>query len=97
MAQIIYSDDAFEDFERIIDFLLDSSPEAATEVLDNIRRAVDVLGAHPLIGRRVDTRLRELVISHGDTGYLALYAFDRVPDIVRILRIRHQREAGYSE
>jgi plasmid stabilization system protein ParE len=97
VAQIIYSDDALEDFERIIDFLLESSPEAAREVLEKIRSAVDVLGAHPLIGRRIDTRLRELVISHGDTGYLALYAFDRVPDLVRILRIRHQREAGYSD
>ena len=97
MAQVIYSDDALEDFERIIDFLLESSPEAAPEVLEKIRSAVDVLGAHPLIGRRLDTRLRELVISHGDTGYLAVYAFDRVPDLVRILRIRHQREAGYSE
>ena len=97
MAQIIYSQEALEDFERIIDFLLESSPEIAAEVLQNIRSAVDVLGTHPLIGRRIDTRLRELVISHGDTGYLALYLFDRATGRVRILRIRHQREAGYSD
>ena len=97
MAQIIYSEEALEDFERIIDYLLESSPEIAAEVLQYIRSAVDVLGTHPLIGRRIDTRLRELVISHGDTGYLALYVFDRAAGLVRILGIRHQREAGYSD
>jgi hypothetical protein len=37
------------------------------------------------------------VISWGDTGYLALYRFDAARDLVRILRIRHQREAGYTD
>ncbi|TMH20328.1 MAG: type II toxin-antitoxin system RelE/ParE family toxin, partial [Betaproteobacteria bacterium] len=31
--------------------------------------------------------MRELVISRGATGYLALYRFDRAFDVVRILRI----------
>jgi hypothetical protein len=37
------------------------------------------------------------VISWGATGYLALYTFDAGLGVVRILRIRHQREAGYQE
>ena len=97
MAQIIYSDDAFADFERIVDFLLETSPEQAAEALHKIRSAIDILDAHPLMGRRVDAYIRELVISWGETGYLALYRFDAALEIVRILRIRHQREAGYTE
>ena len=97
MAQVIYSDEAFTDFERIVEFLLETSPEVATQALQSIRSAIVILEAHPLIGRRVDDRIRELVISRGTTGYLALYRFDPAFDIVRILRVRHQREAGYRE
>ena len=97
MARVIYSDEAFGDFERIIGFLLENSPNSAGPALDSIRAAILVLAAHPAIGRRVDTFRRELVISHGATGYLALYRHDARIDTVRILRIRHQREAGYRD
>ena len=97
MAQVTYSDEAFTDFERIIEFLLETSPEAAAQALDGIRSAIDILEAHPFIGRPVDDQIRELVISRGATGYLALYRFDPTFDVVRILRMRHQREAGYRE
>lgn len=97
MARVIYSDEALTDFERIIEFLLEGSPKAAQRVLETIRGAIDILEAHPLIGRPVDERIRELVISRGTTGYLALYRFEPAFDVVRILRIRHQREAGYRE
>jgi plasmid stabilization system protein ParE len=97
MAQVTYADEAFTDFERIIEFLLETSPEAAAHALDGIRSAIVILEAHPLIGRRVDDQVRELVISRGATGYLALYRFDPAFDVVRILRMRHQREAGYRE
>jgi addiction module RelE/StbE family toxin len=95
MAQVIYSDEALADFERIIEFLLESSRETAIQTLANIRSAVAILEAHPLIGRRIDDHIRELVISQRATGYLALYRFDAAFDVIRILRIRHQREAGY--
>jgi plasmid stabilization system protein ParE len=97
MAQVVYSDEAFTDFERIIEFLLETSPEVATRALDGIRSAISILELHPFIGRRVDDHIRELVISRGATGYLALYRFDSPLDVVRILQIRHQREAGYLE
>ena len=96
MAQIVYSDEALADFERIIEFLLKTSPDAAMQTLMTIRSAVSILEAHPLIGRRIDRHIRELVISQRATGYLALYRFDAAFNVIRILRIRHQREAGYS-
>ena len=97
MAQVIYADEAFTDVERIIEFLLKTSPEAAALALEGIRSAIGILEAHPFIGRRVDDHVRELVISRVATGYLALYRFDSAFDVVRILRVRHQREAGYLE
>ena len=89
MAQVTYSDEAFTDFERIIECLLETSPQAAAQALDDIRSAIDILEAHPYIGRRVDDQIRELVISREATGYLALYRFDPAFDVVRILRIQH--------
>lgn len=49
-------------------------------------------------GRRVcstEGDLRELVISCGRTGYIALYRFVVARDEVRILALRHQREIGF--
>jgi plasmid stabilization system protein ParE len=39
--------------------------------------------------------IRELVISFGQTGYVALYRFVVPRDEVRVLAIRHQREIGF--
>ncbi len=97
MAQVIYSDEAFTDIERVVEFLLETSPEAAARALESITSAISILEAHPFIGRRIDDYIRELVISGGATGYLALYRFDPAFDVVRILRLRHQHEAGYGE
>lgn len=97
MAQVIYSTEALADFERSIDFLLETSPESAGNALAQIRSAVSILAAHPRIGHRVDRLRRELVITYGASGYLALYRHDAKPDVVRVLRIRHQRAAGYRD
>ena len=97
MAQVAYSDLARQDLERIAEFLLDADPAFAETTLLQIQSAVDILSTHPRIGRRAQGHLRELVISVGASGYLALYRFDPALDLVRIVRIRHQREAGYRE
>jgi plasmid stabilization system protein ParE len=96
VAQVIYSEEALANFERIIEFLLETSSETAAQTLAKIRSAIGILEAHPLIGWRIDSHVRELVISQRATGYLALYRFDSAFDLVRILRIRRQREAGYT-
>ncbi|MDI6747668.1 MAG: type II toxin-antitoxin system RelE/ParE family toxin [Rhodocyclaceae bacterium] len=96
MARLIYSAQALGDFERLTDFLLPSDPQAAAATVELIDEAVTLLKRHPLIGRPVEHGLRELVISRGRTGYLALYDFAAAQDVVAILAIRHQREAGYG-
>ena len=95
MAKLIYSEQALTDLERLADFLLESDPHAAAETVGLIEEAVGLLRRHPLIGRPVESNLRELVISRGRTGYVALYSFEEGHDTVLILALRHQRQAGY--
>lgn len=83
------------DLERLSDFLLAADALAAAETVDLIAEAVGLLSRHPLIGRPVEWGLRELVISRGRTGYVALYSVEDEHNAVLVLAIRHQREAGY--
>lgn len=95
MAKLSYSRRALADLVRLTDFLADTDPLAADETVGLIAEAVDLLVRHPLIGRPVESGLRELVISRGRTGYVALYSVEKSDDAVLVLAIRHQREAGY--
>lgn len=95
MAKISYSGQALADLQRISDFLSESGPDVQLEALDLIDGAVSILAHHPFIGRQVEAGLRELVISQGKTGYIALYSYEADDDAILILAIRHQREAGF--
>lgn len=95
MATLSYSRKALQDLETLTAFLADSDPALALETGKLIREAVLILARHPLIGRPVEQGLRELIISRGRTGYLALYRYREAEDAALILAIRHQREAGY--
>ena len=95
MATIAYSARSLTHLERAFEFLRKENPEAAVAAAQAIRSAVDNLGAHPLLGRRIHGDIRELVISYGATGYIALYRFLVPQDEIRILAIRHQREIGF--
>lgn len=95
MARLIYSSRSFNDLDRLTDFLIDTDPVAASETVELITEAVTILKRHPLIGRPVEDNIRELVISRGKTGYIALYSYEAEYDTVLILAIRHQRESGF--
>jgi plasmid stabilization system protein ParE len=95
VAQVVYSARSLDHIERAFQFLREKNPDAALDAVTAIQSAVDSLRAHPLIGRRIEGELRELVISYGQTGYLALYRFVVSQDEVRVLAIRHQRELGF--
>jgi plasmid stabilization system protein ParE len=94
MAQISYASQALADLERISDFLAEQGKETLP-TLDLIDEAVSILARHPLIGRPLEAGLRELVMSQGDTGYVALYSYEAPYDAILLLAIRHQREAGF--
>jgi plasmid stabilization system protein ParE len=87
--------EAAEDLERLVDFLAEAAPETAGDTVDLILDALDTLSRHPNIGRPMQQGLRELVISRGRSGYLALYSYDEQHDAALVLAIRHQREDDY--
>ena len=96
MAKLGYSGQALADLERLCSFLEESESNVIFETLDLIEEAIAILRRHPLIGRLAESDLRELVISQGKTGYVALYSYEAAYDTVLILAIRHQREAGFQ-
>ena len=94
MTKVFYSPGALADIERLAEFLLATNPHAAGETGRILLQAIAMLSSHPLVGRIVESGLRELVISRGQCGYVALYRFDADSDQIFILAVRHQRELG---
>jgi plasmid stabilization system protein ParE len=97
VAHLTLDEGAWRDVERLVGFLLPDDPVAAQQTSDLILDALLILERHPLIGRPVEEDLRELVISRGRTGYVALYEYQEDEDLAVVLSIRHQREAGRPE
>lgn len=72
------------------------SPLAAKRAGEAILKGVQALGAHPKMGRLIDDlpdQYREWLIDFGDSGYITRYRIDG--DILTILAVRHQKEAGF--
>jgi plasmid stabilization system protein ParE len=97
VAKVVYSARALGHLERAFEFIAQSDPSTALDTATAIQSAVTALAAHPLIGRRIEKEIRELVASFGKSGYVALYRFLPHLDLVRVLAIRHQRELDYPE
>ncbi len=95
MAEIVYAGQALAGLDRLADFLLETDPASARQTADLIIEAIEVLANHPLVGRLVEHGLRELIISRGRSGYVALYSYEEAEDVVLVLALRHQREAGF--
>jgi plasmid stabilization system protein ParE len=96
MTTLSISKQADQDLDRMTAFLAQTQSEYAYKAAQSIFEALDFLLISPEIGRPYSLPLRELVISQGKSGYLALYMYDPIADDVLVLRIRHQREVGYK-
>jgi plasmid stabilization system protein ParE len=96
VARIFYGRRALADLERLFEFLAAEDPQMALEAVALVIDAITVLERHPSIGCPLPGNLRELVISHGRAGYVALYRLRREPAQIEVLAIRHQREAGFG-
>lgn len=92
MARLVFAPRALRDLGRLADFLLEQSVADAAATAPLIGSALQVLKQHPMIGRPAEAGLRELMISRGRTGYVALYRYDPASDTAVVLAIRHQRE-----
>jgi toxin ParE1/3/4 len=95
VSRIVLAPQVREDFDRIFDFLFEHAPEYASVRIQAIISAIDVLQTSPQIGRPAAFGQRELIISTGASGYLALYRYDPPTDTVRVLAVRSQRERDY--
>lgn len=96
MPQLIWTPPALADVQRFYRFLAPKNPDAATRAVKAIRTGVKILAHQPHLGRLVedmDPAFREWLIDFGNSGYVALYRIDG--DMVSVLAIRHQKEAGY--
>jgi len=96
LVRIVFSPRALLDLERLTDFLIEINKNTALETIELVESAIQILSKHPLIGRTCDTHLRELVISRGKSGYVAIYSFDEKKNAVLICSIRHQKESGIT-
>ncbi len=96
MTRLVLAPGAERDIERLTDFLIEQDAQTAATIARVLIDGLAILRQHPLIGREAEAGLRELVISRGRSGYLALYRYDVAADTALILAIRHQREGGYE-
>jgi plasmid stabilization system protein ParE len=95
VAEIVCCARWLDSLEGALTRLRDEDVSVAPAAAAAIASAVSQLGGHPLVGRRIAGELRELVVSYGPTGFVALYRFVALRDEVRLLAIRRQRKIGY--
>ena len=97
MSHIELASEVGDDFERILDHLAQYQVENPALRIREIIEAINVLEHNPMIGRPANNDKRELVIGRRSHGYVALYRYIVEIDIVFILGVRSQKEAGDEE
>jgi toxin ParE1/3/4 len=95
VASIRFANKVTDDFDRILDHLIEYESVDAIDRFAGIRAAINVLASSPLIGRPAMGGFRELVIGRGGRGYIALYRYSEAMDRVTVVAIRAQKEAGF--
>ena len=97
MPHVIVTEGAADGLERCRQFLVAKAPEAARRAGQDSERHFLLLETAPDIGRPLPDmpELRVLVITYGDSGYVALYRHEPAADAVYVMAFRHQKEAGY--
>lgn len=96
MPRLIWSEPALDSVRRLYGFLAEKNLAAARRAVKAIRAGVKILAQHPQVGRVVDEldeTFRDWPVNFGDSGYVVRYRFDG--ELVTILVVRHQREAGF--
>lgn len=97
VPRVIFSAAAIRDLERLREFLRPKDNAAAKRAGQAIVNGVQLLGAHPTMGRPVEdlpVEYREWLIGFGGSGYVARYRING--EAVVILAVRHQKEAGFN-
>jgi plasmid stabilization system protein ParE len=95
--RVRYTAGARNDLRRLHAYLLARDPAAARRAIETINKGMELLKDFPFTCRKASPNaplLRELVISFGTSGYVALF---KIVDstTVSILAVRHQHEDDY--
>lgn len=88
---------ARSDLERLHEFPAEKDVAAARRALVTIDDAWGVIRNFPFACRKAapgNPFLRELLVSFGNSGYVALYEIED-EETVTVLAVRHQREDDY--
>ncbi len=97
MSRVELAAEVADDFDRILEHLAEHEVAHPGRRIGEIIEAIHALEHNPRIGPPAGNDRRELVIGRGSRGYVALYRYVAELDIVFVLALRSQREAGCSE
>ena len=95
--KVRYTEAAREDLKRLFTFLAERDLRAAQHARNTIAESIKLLQQFPFTCRKAipeNPLLREMVISFGSGGYVALFEVED-NNTVTILAVRHQREDDY--
>ena len=95
--KVRYTRAARDDLKRLFSFLAEHDLLAAQHARDAIASGIALLQQFPYTCRKAipeNPFLRELIISFGVAGYVALFEIED-DETISILAIRHQREDDY--
>lgn len=95
--KVRYTLAAKEDLKRLFAFIAEQDLQAAKRTRKTIAASIQLLEQFPFTCRKATSNnnfLRELVISFGGAGYVALFEIED-NETVTILAVRHQREDDY--
>lgn len=96
MSRLIWSQPALLDVQRLYRFLAPNILDAAQRAVQTIRQGLKVLGRQPGVGRTIEDmpdEFREWIIDFGNSGHVVRLRIGL--DVVTVLAVRHQKEAGF--
>jgi len=96
VTRLVLASRLADDLDRFAAHLLEHEAGDVEERLTEAIEALQLLTRHPLIGRNVELGRRGLVMGRGARGYVALYSYDPLDDVVAVAALRAQREAGFG-
>lgn len=100
MPYLDFSPRANIDLARLADFYTSIDPSIGRRAIKAILDSIDLLETFPLMTEASQEPeyigMHELHVPFGEAGYLVLYEFDEVNDVVIIAGIKHTRENGYK-
>ena len=97
--EVRFTEEAQADLLRLFDFLLEHDLQVALRARQTLEDSFKLLEQFPFTGRKAaqgahGPRLRELIISFGASGYVALFEIDNATTVT-VLALRHQREDDF--